>query len=102
MSTPDSPAMDLILHHIAPGLGAIVALCMFSSPFKAVLRIRKTQNLGDMNPTPMIAIIANTTAWLIYGCLNHDPYVIAANGQYMLVMSYFKLKPYFKFATLQD
>ena len=33
----------------------------------------------DLNPLPLVAIIANCAAWLIYGCINADPYVITAN-----------------------
>lgn len=84
----------LILHHLAPGLGCIIAFGMFVSPLKAVLQVRKDKYLGDLNPLPLIAIIANCTGWLLYGCINRDPYVIAANepgfllGVFMSVSCY--------------
>ncbi len=74
-----SQIKDLILHHIAPGAGVVVALLMFMSPLNAVLRVRASGRLGEFNPLPLIAIIANCTCWLVYGCLKADAYVIAAN-----------------------
>ncbi len=70
----------LLLHHLVPGLGCIVALCMFASPLNAVLAVRRTGRLGDLNPLPLIAIIANCVGWLIYGCIHADPYVRGIRG----------------------
>jgi len=85
---------ELILKHLAPGLGCIVAFIMFFSPFKAVQAVRKSGTLGDLNPLPLVAIIANCLGWLVYGSVLRDPYVIAANepglllGVYMTVTAY--------------
>ncbi|PNH08322.1 hypothetical protein TSOC_005152 [Tetrabaena socialis] len=49
---------------------------------------------SDLNPLPLVAIIANCTAWILYGCINEDPYVIIANepglllGLFMTVSCY--------------
>ncbi|KAG2445268.1 hypothetical protein HYH02_008735 [Chlamydomonas schloesseri] len=75
----------LFLHHLAPGLGCIIAFLMFVSPLKTVLQVRANKHLGDLNPLPLVAIIANCAGWLIYGCINADPYVIAANEPGLLL-----------------
>jgi solute carrier family 50 protein (sugar transporter) len=57
--------MDLFLHHIVPGIGCLVALAMFASPLKAVLLVRKRTHLGELNPLPFVAIIANCAGRLL-------------------------------------
>ena len=57
----------------------------FASPLSAVLKVRRTRRLGDLNPLPLVAIIANCVGWMVYGCLNRDPYVIAANEPGLLL-----------------
>ncbi|EFJ52839.1 hypothetical protein VOLCADRAFT_115772 [Volvox carteri f. nagariensis] len=90
----DMDFKEVLLKHIAPGLGCIIAFLMFVSPLKAVLQVRASKHLGDLNPLPLVAIIANCAAWLLYGCINADPYVILANepglllGVFMTVSSY--------------
>lgn len=83
MESPDWK--ELALKHVAPGLGCIIAFLMFFSPFKAVMQIRQSKFLGDLNPLPLVAIIANCTGWLLYGCILADPYVIAANWPGLLL-----------------
>lgn len=45
-----------------------------------------TAHVQDLNPLPLVAIIGNCTAWLLYGCINRDPYVIAANEPGLLLV----------------
>ena len=56
-----------LLHHLVPGLGCLVALSMFASPLRAVLQVKKQRKLGDLNPLPLVAIIANCCGWMVYG-----------------------------------
>jgi hypothetical protein len=49
----------LVLKHLAPGLGCIIAFIMFFSPFQAVQAVRASGRLGDLNALPLVAIIAN-------------------------------------------
>lgn len=87
-------ARTLIMEHIAPGLGGVVALAMFMSPLRAVLAVRASKLLGDLNPLPLVAIIANCASWILYGCIQADVYVILANepglmlGIFMAVSCY--------------
>jgi hypothetical protein len=34
--------------------------------------VRRRGELGDFNPLPLVAIIANTLAWLVYGMWSLD------------------------------
>jgi len=99
MST-DYDAFDkLLLHHLVPGLGAIIACLMFASPMQAVLKAKRTGIIGQLNPLPLVAIIANCVGWLIYGAMNSDPYVMAANypgllmGIFMVMVTYALASP---------
>ena len=70
---------QLLLHHLVPGLGAIIACLMFASPMGAVAKAKAEGRLGQLNPLPLVAIIANCIGWLIYGGIGSDVYVMAAN-----------------------
>jgi solute carrier family 50 protein (sugar transporter) len=90
----DEEIRQFCLHHLVPGLGCVVALTMFASPLQAVLLARKQNNLGDLNPIPFVAIIANCICWIVYGCINTDPYVIAANQPGLLLGAFMSLVCY--------
>ncbi|GAX74934.1 hypothetical protein CEUSTIGMA_g2380.t1 [Chlamydomonas eustigma] len=90
----DDDTKIFLLHHFVPGLGCVVALTMFASPLQAVLSAKKGKFLGDLNPIPFVAIIANCICWMVYGCLNKDPYVIAANEPGMLLGVFMSLVCY--------
>ncbi|KAJ9525303.1 sugar efflux transporter for intercellular exchange-domain-containing protein [Haematococcus lacustris] len=79
---------SLALNHLAPGLGCIIAFLMFVSPLRAVQNVRKLQSLGDLNPLPLVAIIANCMVWLIYGSFTRDIYVVSANQPGLLLGVY--------------
>ncbi|GFR43451.1 hypothetical protein Agub_g4534 [Astrephomene gubernaculifera] len=81
----DTDMEDLVLKHIAPGMGCVVAFLMFLSPLKTVLQARANKHLGDLNPLPLVAIIANCAGWLLYGSIARDPYVILANEPGLLL-----------------
>ena len=99
MSTDSDAFHELLLHHLVPGLGAVIACCMFASPMTAVRKAKRTGCIGQLNPLPLVAIIANCIGWLIYGAMNADPYVMAANypgllmGIYMVMVTYALASP---------
>ena len=39
-------ASDLLMKHIAPGLGTLIAWMLFTSPLQAVLNVRRQKALG--------------------------------------------------------
>lgn len=36
----------IFMNHLCPSIGAVIALMMFSSPFKAVMRANREKDLG--------------------------------------------------------
>lgn len=85
---------DLLLQHLAPGAGVIVALTMFSSPIFAVLNVMKQQHLGDLNPLPSLLGMFNCAGWVGYSLTNGDLYVFFANGPGFLIGSFLVLGTY--------
>ena len=65
-------AGDIFLKWVFPLGGGFVALGMFSSPLRAVLKARRERTLGDLNPLPFAAQTANAIGWIGY------TYVIAS------------------------
>lgn len=57
---------------VAPAIGVALANMMFFSPLRAVLSVRRTQDLGVLNPLPFLAISVNTAAWLVYSSVTRD------------------------------
>jgi hypothetical protein len=70
---------SVLMSHVAPGLGVMVACALFASPIKAVLGVKEERRLGSLNPLPFCAMLANCVAWLVYAFLTGDPYVLASN-----------------------
>eukprot|EP00878_Enallax_costatus_P035882 GHUV01040127.1.p1 GENE.GHUV01040127.1~~GHUV01040127.1.p1 ORF type:complete len:217 (+),score=21.48 GHUV01040127.1:162-812(+) len=85
---------DLLMKHIAPGLGCVVAWLLFSSPFKAVLQVRQSRALGSLNPLPLVAMWANCVAWLVYSFITTDVYVLASNIPGLLLGSFMTISCY--------
>lgn len=70
---------DAFLEHVIPALGGVVGVCMFASPLRAVLRARREKNLGDLNPMPYPAILANCIGWICYSFVLRNNYVYVPN-----------------------
>eukprot|EP01024_Parvocaulis_polyphysoides_P018369 TRINITY_DN1813_c1_g2_i1.p1 TRINITY_DN1813_c1_g2~~TRINITY_DN1813_c1_g2_i1.p1 ORF type:complete len:270 (-),score=42.54 TRINITY_DN1813_c1_g2_i1:124-912(-) len=64
---------------IAPVIGTILANVMFFSPLTAVLQVRQTQTLGELNPLPFPVITANCVGWLLYAVLLKNYFLLFGN-----------------------
>lgn len=53
---------DVLMKHIAPGLGCLVAWGLFSSPVQAVLQVRKQKALGVRVPVSVDTITRSSPA----------------------------------------
>lgn len=84
-------ASDILMKHVAPALGTLVAWALFVSPLKAVLAVRQTKTLGALNPLPYVAMWANCAAWLVYSFLTRDPYVLVSNVPGILLATFMTL-----------
>lgn len=91
-------ALDIFMKHVCPAVGGVIALLMFGSPLKAVFEVNRTKELGEMNPLPYVAMVANCVAWLLYGTLTHDFYVYASNI-FGLLLGFFYIFTTYKFAA---
>eukprot|EP00873_Tetraselmis_striata_P026211 jgi/Tetstr1/446475/TSEL_034016.t1 len=93
-----SAAWGIIVNYVAPVIGVVVANAMFSSPLAAVLRVRKSRALGELNPLPYPVIFCNCICWLVYAMLTNDWFLYFGNLPGMLlgiffVMSTIRLAP---------
>jgi solute carrier family 50 protein (sugar transporter) len=83
--------MGVLLQHVVPALGVLVANALFLSPLRPVLAARRQGALGALNPLVFASMTANCAAWLVYACLRRDPYILASNllggllAQFMLL-----------------
>lgn len=73
-------AMTIFLEQIAPKLGTVIANVMFLTSVPPVLEARKNKALGDLNPIPFAVIVGNCAAWVAYGLLTSNPYILISNG----------------------
>lgn len=66
-------------------------MAMFATPLKAVLRARRDKTLGDLNPMPFPAILANCVGWIAYAYVVRDWYVWVPNEIGFLLGSFYTL-----------
>ncbi|GAX82506.1 hypothetical protein CEUSTIGMA_g9933.t1 [Chlamydomonas eustigma] len=69
----------ILAKYVAPSVGTIVGAIMLLSPIKAVWEIRKTKQLGEINPLPYPMTVVNCVSWVIYGAVAADPFIAPAN-----------------------
>lgn len=91
-------AREIVMSHVCPALGCLIANVLFLSPMPAVLRARRERSLGDLNPIPFIMITLNCLAWVVYSWIIRDAYVFAANEVGLLCGVFYTLQSY-RYAT---
>jgi solute carrier family 50 protein (sugar transporter) len=64
---------------VCPLFGSIIANAMWLTPLPAVLEVRKSRKLGELNPYPFVVTVINCVGWTMYGCLRRDLYIFASN-----------------------
>ncbi|KNE55602.1 hypothetical protein AMAG_01492 [Allomyces macrogynus ATCC 38327] len=75
----DNRACKVVLNTVIPLLGVLTAIFVTVAPVKEVLRFRKRQALGNLNPTPYAFIFGNALIWIGYGQFVKDPFVVTPN-----------------------
>ncbi|KAL4438975.1 hypothetical protein ABPG77_006912 [Micractinium sp. CCAP 211/92] len=75
-----SAAGSVLLNHVMPVLGVILAIGVIASPTRTVWRTRKKTDLGEFNPLPTVVAVGNMCAWQGYALISHDPYLTASSG----------------------
>ena len=82
VSREAKPAMitrELLLTRIAPSFGTVAANAMFLSVARAVLAVRESGSIGDLNAVPLVCIVGNCAAWLGYSFATKNGYIFASN-----------------------
>lgn len=79
---------------VVPSIGVVVGTLMFLSPLKAVLDMRRSGRIGDLNPVPFPIVVANCVAWVGYSIVTKDPYVFLANDPGVLLGLFYTLSAY--------
>jgi solute carrier family 50 (sugar transporter) len=69
---------SFFLTQVAPALGVVLSTIQYSASILTVLECRKKQDLGSLNPIPIAVNFINSLAWIIYGCMLRNPYLIAS------------------------
>ena len=76
---------------VAPLFGVVMANIMFATPMSAVLKARKDESLGSLNPIPWPAITGNCIAWIGYSYFKGDWFVFCANQPGFLMGMFYSL-----------
>ncbi|GFR50426.1 hypothetical protein Agub_g12645 [Astrephomene gubernaculifera] len=83
--------MGVFTETVVPIFGNILATAMLLSPVPAVLRLRRTGKLGDINPLPYPMTSVNCAGWIAYGFATANPYIFPANVAGFLAGLFFSL-----------
>eukprot|EP00842_Homolaphlyctis_polyrhiza_P000205 jgi/Hompol1/1185/HPOL_005529-RA len=62
-----------------PSVGMLTTFAIYLSPYRAVERVEKSENIGEVNPMPFPLIIANSLAWIMYSMLIQNPFIFIPN-----------------------
>ncbi|DBA77905.1 TPA: hypothetical protein ACH3X2_008332 [Trebouxia sp. C0005] len=76
---------SVLLTYVFPTIGCVISLLTFSSSFVAVLQVRRTKRLGELNPIPYTGILGLTSGQVIYGSLIKNWFVFFANAPGLLI-----------------
>ncbi|KAL6776005.1 hypothetical protein ACKKBG_A19405 [Auxenochlorella protothecoides x Auxenochlorella symbiontica] len=71
---------EVVLEYVVPTLGAVTAVLMFLASMPAVLRARKSGELGELNLIPYPAIVANCVGWVAYAMVVANGFVLGPNA----------------------
>ena len=98
---------SFFITQVVPALGVILSTIQYSSSILTLLECRQRQDLGTLNPIPITINFINAIAWIIYGCLLHNPYLIASvtcgalTSLYSLTTSFYLLGKHQHYQTMK-
>jgi len=87
-------ASYVLMEVVAPSLGFTLANVMFFSAVPEMLRRKRANDLGEMNPYPFPVIFANCVAWMAYSCYIDDYFLFFANAPGCMIGLFFTLVAY--------
>lgn len=85
---------DLVTLYLVPTMGSIIGILMFLAPMPDVLRVRKDGRMGELNPVPYPAILANCIGWVVYSYMVRDWFIFVPNEVGMLIGLFYILSTY--------
>jgi len=80
MDCGDNQTCQIMTTIVCPLIGTILAIVLFLAPMRQMREIwRSGQWTPALNPLPFPLIVANCTAWILYGLLKKDPWIVTPN-----------------------
>ncbi|KAL6754877.1 hypothetical protein V8C86DRAFT_2689310 [Haematococcus lacustris] len=64
---------------VCPLMGNLLGVIMLLSSIPNVLLLRRTRQMGDINPLPYPFTALNCLGWVVYGLVMKDPWISPAN-----------------------
>jgi solute carrier family 50 (sugar transporter) len=99
---------SFFITQVAPALGVILSTIQYSASILTVLECRQKQDLGNLNPIPIAVNFINSIAWIVYGCMLKNPYLIASvtggslSSLFSLSTSFYLLGKHQHFQTMES
>ena len=81
---------DFILNQVCPIVGVVLSTCQLSSSIKVILQARRDQDLGVINPYPLVVSLVCCISWFLYGLLLGNVYYVLSViiGTLVNILSY--------------
>lgn len=64
---------------LAPKIGILTSSALYLSPAMAVVHAIQANDIGDLNPLPLVIMSFVSVSWLVYGLSARDVYVTLSN-----------------------
>lgn len=99
---------SFFITQVVPALGVLLSTIQYSSSILTLLECRQRQDLGHLNPIPITINFINSIAWIIYGCMLQNPYLIASvtcgslTSLYSLTTSFYLLGKHQHYQTMKS
>jgi solute carrier family 50 protein (sugar transporter) len=90
---------SVIVINIFRVLAACTSLMMILSPIPTVYRIHKTHKTGHMSIFPLLAVVFNCHAWMLYGFLDEDIFPVFVTFALGDVISLFYIVTFYRWTS---
>lgn len=86
-----SPSTDILLNYVCPAGGVLFSILVYTAPYKVLRDAVKRGDLGELNPTPWVFMMATAMGWCSYGILKQNLYIFLGNAPGVLIGVYMNL-----------
>ncbi|CAN0375419.1 unnamed protein product, partial [Ectocarpus fasciculatus] len=87
-------AIHILGNYVLPILGILIAWALALSPLKRVMQAEHDKSLRDYNPLPSTVFLMNSVAWLFYGGLIKNIFIIVLKIVLVVVNLQLSLRSY--------